>query len=354
MPVNAQAWFLEECGKPLVRKELSLDDPVPGEAIVEVLACGLCHTDAGFYSGSVPARHPLPLVLGHEVVGRVVAAAAPHENLAGVSVIVPAILPCGECDFCRAGRGNACPRQKFPGCDSHGGFATHMSVPTGPLVPVDNMPDSIDARNLSVVADAVSTAYQAVQRAGVREGDLAVVVGVGGVGGFVAQVAAAKGATVVACDVAPDKLELISAHGASVTADLRDRPAKEVKKEIHGLLKKDGRSTLRLRIFECSGTPAGQQTAYGLLARGATLVLVGYTPDKVEVRLSNLMAFDATVHGTWACPPEAYPEVLALIAAGKVVLEPFIEHAPMTRLNELMEAMVDGHLEKRMVLDPRE
>jgi 6-hydroxycyclohex-1-ene-1-carbonyl-CoA dehydrogenase len=353
MPLTAQAWFLEETGKPLVRKELVLDDPGPGEAIVEVEACGLCHTDLGFFAGHVPPARPLPLVLGHEVVGKVVAAGAPHEGLVGKPVVVPAVLPCGECAYCRAGRGNACPAQKFPGSDSHGGFSTHMSVPGGPLVDISNAPDSVDRENLSVVADATSTAYQAVRRSGLQEGDLAVVMGIGGVGGFVAQIAAALGATVIGCDVVPTRLDLMKEHGAKVTVNVKDRPFKEIRGEVKGVLKSEGKSPLQLKIFECSGTPQGQQTAFGLLAKASTLMIVGFTPKKVEVRLSNLMAHDATVHGTWACPPEAYPAVLDLIYRGKVVLEPFCEKAPMSRINELFDEMARGQLERRMVLDPK-
>jgi 6-hydroxycyclohex-1-ene-1-carbonyl-CoA dehydrogenase len=66
------------------------------------------------------------------------------------------------------------------------------------------------------------------------------------------------------------------------------------------------------------------------------------------------MAHDATVHGTWGCPPEAYPAVLRLIAGGQVVLKPFIEYAPMSRINELLDALAHHRLERRMVLDPRE
>ncbi len=92
--------------------------------------------------------------------------------------------------------------------------------------------------------------------------------------------------------------------------------------------------------------------AFGLIARGATLVQVGYTPDTVELRLSNLMAFDATVHGTWGCPLEAYPAVIDLIATGAVALDPFVERAPMSRLDDHLEAMAAHRLERRLVLDP--
>ena len=351
MALTARAYFLDAPGAPLSCRELQLPDPAPGEAIVEVLACGLCHTDLGFASGAVPTKHPLPLVLGHEVVGTVVAAGEGASALKGRRVIVPAVLPCGTCAFCRAGRGNACPDQKMPGNDINGGFATHMLVPAAPLVPLA-MQNGGDVRELSVVADAVSTAYQAVRRSCLATGDAAFVVGAGGVGSFVVQIARALGARVVACDVSAERLETAARFGAEAKLDVTAKSPQEVRKASHGIASEWGVSALRFRIFECSGTPEGQQLAFGLLARGATLLQVGYTPKPVEVRLSNLMAFDATVHGTWGCPPEAYPEVLKLVYGGKVVLSPFVERAPMSRLNALLGDMAQHRLKSRMILDP--
>ena len=82
-------------------------------------------------------------------------------------------------------------------------------------------------------------------------------------------------------------------------------------------------------------------------------MVVGFTPEKVPTRLSNLMAFDASVHGTWGCPPEAYPPVLDLIYSGQVQLAPVIERAPMSELDALLDAMARHELERRMILDPR-
>ncbi len=107
------------------------------------------------------------------------------------------------------------------------------------------------------------------------------------------------------------------------------------------------------RVFECSGNAAGQQLAYSLLGRAATMVVVGYTFDKVELRLSNLMALDAQAIGTWGCPPEAYPDVLRLVYDGVVRLDPFIEHRPMSAVNDHLAEMSSGALKRRVVMDPR-
>ncbi len=350
--VRARACFLEHAGKPLVERELSLAEPGPAEVLLEVEACGLCHTDLSFASGSVAPRHPLPLVLGHEITGRVIAAGEGAEELLERPVLVPAVLPCGECAFCKGGRANACPRQKMPGNDVHGGFASHVLLPAGALVTLDDAPAEIRRDTLSVVADAVSTAYQAILRSGAQQGDAVFVVGAGGVGGFLIQIASALGCRVIACDVSPERLESAGSYGAEHTVNVSGRDPREVRKEIRGVVREWRVPSLRWRVFECSGTAAGQQLAYALVSHAASLVLVGYTFDKVKVRLSNLMAFDATVHGTWGCPPEVFPEVLAMIYDRRVVLEPFVDHAPMSRLNDLLDDMAHHRLTKRMILHP--
>ncbi len=350
--MNAQGYFLEAAARPLVKRDLPIAEPGPGEALVEVTACGLCHTDLGFADGSVPPRHPLPLVLGHEITGTVIGAGDGAGHLLGKPVLVPAVLPCGECDFCRAGRGNACPDQRMPGNDIHGGFASHLLVPAAPLVSLEQAPAGFALDELSVVADAVSTAYQATVRADLAAGDLAVVVGTGGVGGFLVQIARALGARVVACDVAPAALERSIELGAEHAVAVAGREGKEVRKEIRSLAREWGIPSLRLRIFEASGSAAGQALAFALLDRAATWVQVGYTPETISLRPSNLMAFDATVHGTWGCPPEAYPAVLELIYDGRVSLSPMLDHAPMSELNRLLDDMANHRLARRMVLHP--
>lgn len=351
MTLPAQAWFLEQPCAPLVWRPLDLAAPLPGEALVEVTACGLCHTDLGYADGSVRPNHALPLVLGHEVVGRVVQAGPGAEDLVGRNVLVPAVLPCGTCDFCLAGRGNACPHQKMPGNDAHGGFSTHLKVPAAPLVVLDGIPDD-QLWPLAVVADAVSTAWQAVRRANLQAGDAAMIVGAGGVGGFVAQVAHALGAHVTVCDVSQARLQQASELGADHTVDVTGKQARDVRKTVHAWASGLQVPSLRWKIFECSGSEAGQALAWTLLGRAATVIVVGFSSKPLELRLSNLMAFDATAHGTWGCPPEAYPDVLGLIAAGKVRLDPVVERAPMSRLNDFLSDLAHHRLARRVVLDP--
>ena len=169
-------------------------------------------------------KHELPLALGHEISGHVVETGTDALWFTDRAVIIPAVIPCGQCDACQRGKATICPNQKMPGNDIQGGFATHIVVPSRGLCVVDEhrlAGVGIDLADLSVIADAVTTPYQAVVQAGVAKGDLVVVNGVGGVGGYCAQIAAAMGGVVVAIDVNEDKLAAITGQGAVAHAQFQ-------------------------------------------------------------------------------------------------------------------------------------
>jgi 6-hydroxycyclohex-1-ene-1-carbonyl-CoA dehydrogenase len=354
MPLAAHRWLMTAPKAPLVRAGFDAT-PGPGEVAVAVAGCGVCHTDLGYFYDGVRTNAALPLTLGHEVSGRVVAAGAGAGDWVGRAVIVPAVLPCGDCDLCRRGLAPICRAQKMPGNDIQGGFASHIVVPARGLCPVDEgrlAAAGLSLAEVSVVADALTTPYQAVRRAGVAPGSLAIVVGAGGVGGYCAQVAAAFGALVVAIDVDTAKLEAIAAHGAALTLDARAHDAKALKGAVAAFAKAQGLRPTEWFIFECSGTAAGQLTAWSLLVHGATLSVVGFTMDKVELRLSNLMAFDARAIGNWGCPPEFYPAALDLVLDGKVALKPFVETHPLDAINHVFDAVHRREIRRRAVLVP--
>ena len=354
MAVSATRWVMTAPKAPMERQAFDAQ-PGPGEVAVAVAGCGVCHTDLGYYYDGVRVNHALPLALGHEVSGRVALAGPGAEGWIGRAVVVPAVLPCGACELCRRGHGTICRGQKMPGNDIQGGFASHIVVPARGLCPVDEARLSaagLALEELSVVADAVTTPYEAVRRAGVVPGALAIVVGVGGVGGYCVQIAAALGAKVVAIDVDDRKLEALRPHGAALTLNATTHDPKAMKAAISGFAKAQGLRATEWCIFECSGTAAGQLTAYGLLVHGATLAVVGFTMDKVEVRLSNLMAFDARAIGNWGCPPERYPEALALVLDGRVQVKPFVERHPLADINRIFEAVHQRQISRRVVLVP--
>jgi 6-hydroxycyclohex-1-ene-1-carbonyl-CoA dehydrogenase len=351
MPVR-HAWQLVSPGEPLRLVEGDARPPGPGDVLVRVAGCGVCHTDVSFLEGHVKPRAPLPIVLGHEVAGTVVEAGSGAERWLGTDVVVPAVIPCGACAWCRAGRGNVCTSQFMPGNDGDGGWATHVTVRAVGLCEVPPLPEGLTLADLSVVADAVSTPLQAVRRAGVRAGDLVVVVGAGGVGTHAVQVAAASGARVIALDVHPSRLEALAGHGAHATVRVAGLSVKDIREAVRARAKDLGASSSGWKVFECSGTPAGQETAYNLLTTAGTLAVVGFTRDVISLRLSNLMAFDATAFGSWGCPPELYPEAVELVRTGKVALRPFVRHVPLRDAPSLFDRNHAAGDARRPILIP--
>lgn len=354
-----QAWQMQQVAQPMQLKKLPLPPLSPNEVLLRVVGCGVCHTDLGFLYDGIRTVKPPPLTLGHEISGFVEDAGIDSKHWIGKAVIVPAVLPCGECDLCKKGRGTICRQQKMPGNHIDGGFASHIIVPARYLCTVvvddESTPfgdSDVTLQELSVVADAITTPYQAIKNSGLMEGDVAIFVGVGGIGGFGVQIAKALGATVVAIDVDKRRLQLLSKFGADVTFNPKEMDKKEIRKSIHSYVSKKFLSTYEWKIFECSGTSLGQELAFGLLTFGATLSVVGFTMDTLQLRLSNLMAFDARAIGNWGCHPKYYREVLELVHKGKIQLGPFVQPFPLSEINSVFERVHNRELDKRPVLVP--
>jgi len=343
-------WQMTELNKEFTLAEKPLPEIKEGEALVKIAGCGVCHTDLSFWHHGVRTKHVLPLTLGHEISGVVIS--GPHEWL-NKKVIIPAVLPCGECELCKRGRSNICRNQLMPGNDFDGGFASHVVVPAKYLCPV---PEKVllkySLQQLCVIADAISTPYQVVKKSEIEKGDLAIVIGVGGVGIYGAQIAKIFGAKVIALDVNDDKLAIAKNHGIDATINIKGLDAAAVKEKVKGIAKELKAPSVCWKIFEMSGTKAGQEMAFSLLTFASTLSVVGFTMDKVEVRLSNLMAFDAKLIGTWGCKPELYPEVVELVANDLLKIDQFVETFPLSKINEVFKNTLEHKYTKRSVLVP--
>ncbi len=350
MSTKLYQWQMTGLNEDFKLVESAMPEPNEKEVVVKIAGCGVCHTDLSYWHSGVQTKHPLPLTLGHEISGTVVAG---NASWMGKKVIIPAVLPCGECELCKKGRSNICRNQLMPGNDFHGGFASHIKVPFKYLCPV---PDSVLAtyslEQLAVIADAISTPYQVVKKSELESGDLAIIVGVGGVGIYGALIAKIMGAKVIALDINDEKLGIAKQNGVDATLNIKGLDSKTIKDKIKELAKEINAPKIGWKIFEISGTKAGQDLAFNLVTFTSTLSIVGFTMDKTEVRLSNLMAFDAKLIGTWGCKAELYPEVLELITSGKLKIEQFVQTFPMSQINEVFKNTLEHKYTKRSVLVP--
>jgi 6-hydroxycyclohex-1-ene-1-carbonyl-CoA dehydrogenase len=364
VPTTIKTWQMtqpwsknKETGEKIEGKLVKTEIPVPelkkGDVLVEVAGCGVCHTDLSFFYFGVPTVNKPPMTLGHEISGRVVAGEA---EWIGKEVIIPAVMPCNDCPICASGRGNRCLGQKMPGnsIGIYGGFSSHIPVPAEDLCVVENRGD-IPLERLAIVADAVTTPYQAAVRAGLQKDDLVVVTGsTGGVGTYMVQVAKAMGAkAVIGIDINDDKLKKSLDYGADFVINSMDKSAKDVKNEFKAICKENGLpSNVGWKIFEVTGVKPAQEIALSLLSFVGKLIVVGFGMAKLEYNISKLMAFDAEIIGTWGCLPKYYPKVLEMVLDGRIKVEPFTEVRPLSTIAETFEEAHHGKLQKRAVLVP--
>lgn len=351
-PIEAYGEYLVAVGKPLERREFRIKSVAADHVVVKVAGCGLCHTDLGFISGEVKTKHELPLIVGHEISGSVAAAGEQYASLVGRNVIVPAVLPCGECELCRDGRDNICQRQLMPGNDFHGGFASHVLAPGQFLAQLPEDLGDFDLAQLSVIADAITTPYQSLIRSGLREGDLAIVIGVGGIGLYLVQHARNAGARVISLDIDVVKVSSALEQGSDFGICTANMDEREIKTQIRDLVKKHGLPKNQWRVFDTSGSAEGQRTAFSLLSYAGTIGIVGFTMDKVNVRLSNIMAFDADVFGNWGCRPVHYAEVINDVLAQKINVRDNIQQFSLSEINMVVAEALGHRLAKRAVLVP--
>ena len=303
-------------GRPLEVTDVPTPVPGPGEVLVRVAGCGMCHTDLHYLDHGVATFKDPPIILGHEASGTV-------DRLGdgvgrwteGDRVLIPAVLSCGRCRYCRAGRENLCANLRMLGNHMDGAYAEFIVVPAADLVAV---PDSLPLVEVSIVADAVSTPYHAVKHRGrVRPGDLVAVVGCGGVGLNVVQCATVAGGRVIAIDTNQDRLAIARRLGAVETVD--PSQVKRVDKHVRQLT--GGGVDV---AFEAIGKPATMSTAYGLLRRGGRLCVIGYTHDDLVISAGKLMFYELEVVGSLGCGGRDYPEIMELVAAGRLEVGPVV------------------------------
>lgn len=311
-----RAAIFEGSGKPLEICEVPTPRPGPDEALVQVAGCGMCHTDLHYLDHGVPTFKPPPLILGHEVAGTVAELGEGVSDRAeGDRVLIPAVLSCGRCRYCRQGRENLCERLVMLGNNIDGGYAEFVLVPASELVAV---PEEIPLEQASVIADAVSTPYHAVKHRGrVQMGDAVAVVGCGGVGLNLVQCAAVAGGNVIAIDLNDDRLAIARQLGAEET--INPEGIDRLDKHVRGLT----RGGVDV-AFEAIGSPGTIELAFSLLRKGGRLCVIGYSNQPVSISAARLMFFELEMVGSLGCGGGDYPEIVELVRQGTLQLDPVV------------------------------
>ena len=330
-------------GRPLALEERRVPRPGPGEILVRVAACGVCHTDLHYLDHGVKTFQAPPLILGHEASGTV------EENGPGAAafkpgdrVLLPAVLTCGHCRSCRLGRENICESMRMFGNHMDGAYAEFVVAPEKDAF---LLPAEIPLEEGSIIADALSTPFHAVtRRAEVRPGDQVAVFGCGGVGMNVVQVAAAAGGRVIAVDLSEEKLELARKLGAAAT--LHPPSAGDAPKAIRKLT--DGGADVAL---EAIGLPATIRQAFDSLRNGGRLVVVGFSGEEVPLSAGRIMFREISVLGSLGCRPVDYPPLIRLVRDGRLKVKELVTHRfPLARINDAFDRLRRGEALRSIIV----
>jgi propanol-preferring alcohol dehydrogenase len=326
-------------GEPLALQTRPLPTPGPGEVLLRIDAVGLCATDLKTISGALAPGTQLPVIPGHEVAGTVVRAADGDDALVGCRVAVYLYESCGHCARCVEDRPTLCPDAVRIGIERDGGLAGYMAAARANLLPFG---DGLDAAAAAVAMDAVTSPWGALHgRAKIQPGERLVVVGCGGLGLNAIQIARAAGARVAAVDPSAAHRELALANGAELAVDPAD--AEQVRAWA------PGGTDLAL---ETSGRRAGFQTAAAAVRPGGRIVCNGYQPG-VEYGMDSarLVLEEITILGSRVGTLQDARDALAAVESGAVVPQ-IMRTAPLTEINEALDALAAGRVDGRIVITP--
>ncbi|OCA91770.1 alcohol dehydrogenase AdhP [Pseudobacillus wudalianchiensis] len=333
-----KAAVVNEFKQDLEVKNVSKPKPGPGEALVRIEACGVCHTDLHAAHGDWPVQPKLPLIPGHEGVGVVEEIGAGVTALkVGDRVGIPWLYSaCGECEYCLKGQETLCPNQENGGYSVDGGYAEYCIAAADYAAKI---PDELDSVAAAPILCAGVTTYKALKVSGAKPGDWVAIYGIGGLGHIALQYAKAMGFNVVAVDIADEKLELAKNLGADDTVNgLKENPVEAIQNRVGGV-----QAAVSVAV-----TKKAFEQAYQSVKRGGTLVVVGLPNDELPIPIFDTVLNGVTVKGSIVGTRMDMKEALDFAARGKVRAQ--IETAPLDEINEVFEKMVQGKINGRIVL----
>jgi len=335
-----KAAVLREFARPLVIEDVPTPTPGPGEVLVRVLACGVCHSDLHLAEGDWELLKPitkLPLILGHEIAGTVAEIGEGVQGFAvGDRVGVPWIhWTCGECEYCQIGRETLCLKQMITGCTVDGGFAEYLKAKASHTV---KLPDGLGLEETAPLLCAGLTVYKALKTSGVRAGERLAVFGIGGLGHLAVQLAKAMGVEVGAVDISDEKMLLAQECGADWMVNAAAAPA-------HKQIKALGGAHVALVT---SASRAAYESALRSLKRGGTLAVVGMAPEPINVSAVALVSGETRIIASAVGTRQDLRELLGLAAKGKVRCK--TERRPLAEVGEVFERMKQGQVMGRVVV----
>ena len=335
-----KAAVLHEFKKTLALEEVPRPVLAADEVLIQVEACGVCHSDVHVADGDWPQFSgitKIPLILGHEIAGRVVErGTAVQELQIGERVGVPWVYwTCGECEFCRQGDENLCVKQKITGVTVDGGFAEFVKAPASHAVKLLGGLSSMDA---APIFCAGLTVYRALKQAAISPGQRLAIFGIGGLGHFAVQIGREYGAEITAIDVSDEKLELAKALGA---AHMQNASSATASKDLRA---KGGFHV----ALVTSAAKSAYDMAFSCLRPTGTLLAVGLPAENLCFPAILMAAREARIRASAVGTRQDLREVLAMASQGKI--RSHAASRPLGQVNEVLEELRQGRVSGRIVL----
>ncbi|PWF21586.1 alcohol dehydrogenase AdhP [Corticimicrobacter populi] len=339
MQTTMKAAVLRTFGQPLQIEEVTVPRPGPGDILVKIEACGVCHTDLHAVEGDWPVKPNPPFIPGHEGVGHVVAVGAGVTHVKeGDRVGIPWLYSaCGHCEHCLGGWETLCESQQNAGYSVNGGFAEYALAAADY---VGKLPDNVGFVEIAPILCAGVTVYKGLKMTEAKPGQWVAISGIGGLGHVAVQYARAMGLNVAAVDVDDSKLALARSLGAEVTVNARNTdPAAYLKKEIGGV-----HGALVTAV-----SPIAFQQAMGMTRRGGTIALNGLPPGDFSLSIFDMVLNGTTVRGSIVGTRLDLQESLAFAGEGKV--KATVTADRLENVNDIFKRMHAGQINGRVVLD---
>jgi len=337
-----KAAVLHEFKRPLTIQEVPPPKPEAGEVVIEVEACGVCHSDLHVADGDWPQLARIvkkPLILGHEICGRVVEKGAAVRDLqAGDRVGVPWLhWSCGDCECCREGNENLCVRQKITGVTVDGGYAEFAKAPSSHALKI---PDSLSAIEAAPLFCAGVTVYRALRQAKVLRGQRLAIFGIGGLGHIAVQMGKALGAEVIAVDISEEKLALAKSLGASEAFHAASVEMGKRLRELGGVH----------AALVTSAAKAAYDAAFDSVRPTGVLLVVGLPSEHICLPAILMAGREIRVQASAVGTRQDLVETLGIATQGKIHCQ--VSARPLVQVNEVMDDLRCGRISGRAVLVP--
>jgi propanol-preferring alcohol dehydrogenase len=343
MKGKMRAAILYDYNTPLKLEEVDIPQIGPGEALVKVKACGVCHTDLSLIEGN--ARN-LPHSLGHEAAGDVVEVGEGVTGLkVGDRVCIFLRFVCGDCFYCRTGRDNLCSSMAGQfGFSVDGAYADYAKAPVRAIF---KLPPSVGYEEGGVIADCVATVYRAVVRRGeVKPTDNVMVQGAGGLGLSAVLISKLVGARVIAVDITEEKLAFAKKLGADEVINASREKVPEAIKRLTGGMGAD-------RVINLVGTGDSVLTSLDSLAPSGRLVQLGHTSESFTAKVTQIQRREVSIVGNSANTRQDLVDTLELAGSGRLLIKPIItDEFKLPQVNEAIDKLRKHEILGRAVVKP--